>query len=83
MLVCRVEVEKDIKERGGLFAKLNEDGREESTGILFSSIFEIKKEVGDMCCTSFGDAFNVLNNRRAIVVMVGYAASLGKTSLIG
>jgi hypothetical protein len=66
-----------------LFAELDEDRREESTGVLFSSVFEIKKEVGQMYCLDFGDAFNVLNNRRAIVVIVRLTASLGETSLIG
>ena len=71
MLVCCIEVEKEVSERGRLFAELDEDGREESTGVLFSGVFEIKR-VGHMCCPDFRNAFNVLNDRRAIVVIVGY-----------
>jgi len=46
--VCRVKLEKDVAERDSPIAELYEDRREESTGILLSSILEIKKEVGQV-----------------------------------
>jgi hypothetical protein len=47
-----------------LSSELNEDGREESTSILFSRVLEIGK-VGHMCYPVFGDEFDILDNRRA------------------
>ena len=44
----QVKLEKDAAERDSPVAELYEDRREESTGILLSSILEIKKEVGQV-----------------------------------
>jgi hypothetical protein len=32
-----------------LVAKLDKDRRKESTGVLFSDVFEVEKEVSDVC----------------------------------
>jgi hypothetical protein len=63
--VCGVKFEKDVAEWDRLVTELDENGREESTGILFFGILEIEKEVGDMCWPGVGDAFDVLDDRRA------------------
>lgn len=44
----RIEFEKNVKERSRLTAELDEDGREESAGVLLFGILEIKKEIGQV-----------------------------------
>jgi hypothetical protein len=63
--VCWEKLEKDIAERDRLVAELDEDGREESTGILFFGVLKIKKEIGHVRWPSVRDAFDILDNRRA------------------
>jgi hypothetical protein len=38
-----------MSQKGSLVAKLDKDGRKESTGVLFSDVFEAEKEVSDVC----------------------------------
>jgi len=67
--MCRVKLEKDIAERDRLVAKLGEYGREEGTCVLFFRILEVKKEVGYVCRPGVGDTFDILNDRRTIVII--------------
>jgi hypothetical protein len=52
-----------------LTAELYEDGGEETTDILFSGVLEIKEEVRHVCRHCAGDAFDILNDRRAGVLV--------------
>jgi hypothetical protein len=47
--VCRVKLEKDVAEWNRLVAKLDEDRTEESMIILFFGVFEVEKEISDVC----------------------------------
>jgi hypothetical protein len=45
-----------------LVAELNEDRREENTGILFSGVLE-SKIGGQVCWPGVGEAFYIVDNR--------------------
>ena len=63
--MCRVKFEKDVGKCDSLVAELDENGREEGARILFSGVFEVEKKVGDVCWRGVGDAFDILDDRRA------------------
>jgi hypothetical protein len=60
-----------------LAAELDEDRRDKSSGILFGKVLEIEEEIGHVCRPSFGDAFDILDDRRTVVV--DNISSLAKT----
>jgi hypothetical protein len=44
-----VKIEKGVAQGYGLATELDDDGRKESTGILFSGILEIEEEICHVC----------------------------------
>ena len=69
-----MKFKKDVGKCDRLITELDESGREESVGILFSSVFEVEKKVGDVCWPGVGDAFDILDDRRAS----DYISNLGR-----
>lgn len=61
-MVCRVKVKKNIAERIGLVTELDEDRGEQSASILLFLIPEVEKEVGHVCWSSVGGAFDILDD---------------------
>ncbi len=45
--------------------ELDENRGEEGTGVLFSGVLEIEEEIGYVCGPDFGNAFDILDDRRA------------------
>jgi len=63
--VCGIKFKEDVTKCNRLVAELDEDGREESAGILFSSVLEVEKKVGNVGWPGIGDAFDILDDLRA------------------
>lgn len=65
MSVYRVEIKEDVAEGNSLIAELDENGRKESMGVLFSGVPRVEKEIRYACRTGCGNAFDILDDRRA------------------
>ena len=82
-MTCSVEAKKDIAERIRLLTELDKDRGKESAGILFFFVSEVEKKVCYVCRTSFGGAFDILDDCRTseystILVTLSYE-SHGRT----
>jgi hypothetical protein len=64
-LVRYVELEKRVAERGRLASELDEDGCEESAGILFTGVIKIEEKVGHV--NRFFCVRNTFDDRRSRV----------------
>lgn len=56
---------EDVAKGNRLATELDENGREEGTDVLFSGVLEVEEEVCHVCWPSYGNAFDILDDRRA------------------